>query len=247
MTHSSNLRLPDAVTVKGGPIQEIAAFLLLVDNIARERGIYLRVRTDIDALVDLNRRESALGNWYPLFPIFDPACNKVDASNAYWISGVNEAGETVVAQAGRLFDWPDTSLADEMEKVLYPGTPEHPPFHLNCPAAHGVTEKVCFSGSTWFHPEYRRLGLSRILPRVSRVFAYSNFGTDWTISMVKRALVEQNVAAAYGYTDIQFGVWAPGHPLGDLDLALVRMPRSELLSDLRRFVAERGPVHRQVA
>ncbi|HKK29779.1 MAG TPA: hypothetical protein VKA18_05215 [Alphaproteobacteria bacterium] len=247
MNMHTDLRLPDAVTVKGGPITEIASFLLRVDKIARERGIRLRVRTDIDELVALNRRETERGNWYPLFPIFDPACNAVDASNAYWISGINDAGETVVAQAGRLFDWRGTTLADEMESVLYAGTPEHPPFHVRCPAAHGVSGTVCFSGSTWFHPDYRRLGLSRILPRVSRVFAYSNFDTDWTISMVKRELVEKNIAAAYGYTDIQFGIWAPGHPLGNLDLALVRMPRAELLSDLRRFVAERGAVGRQVA
>ncbi len=247
MTYQNDLRLPDAVTVRGGPVQEIAAFLLLVDNIARERGVRLKVRTDIDELVTLNRRETALGNWYPLFPIFDPACNKVDETNAYWISGENERGETVVAQAGRLFQWPASTLADEMESVLYPGMPDHPAFHVRCPSAHGVTGTVCFSGSTWFHPEYRRLGLSRILPRVSRVFAYSNFQTDWTISMVKRDLVEKNIAAAYGYTDIQFGVWAPGHPLGDLDLALVRMHRSELLSDLRRFVTERRAVRGQAA
>ena len=247
MKQDTDLRLPDAVTVRGGPIQEIASFLLLVDNITRERGVRLRVRTDIDALVALNKREVERGNWYPLFPIFDPACNKVDETNAYWISGVNEEGETVVAQAGRLFHWPASSLADEMEHVLYPGMPDHPPFHIRCPTAHGVTGTVCFSGSTWFHPDYRRLGLSRILPRVSRVFAYSNFQTDWTISMVKRDLVEKQIATAYGYTDVQFGIWAPGHPLGDLDLALVRMPQSELLSDLRRFVAERGPVSRQAA
>lgn len=245
MSHHTNLRLPDAVTVRGGPVQEIASFLLLVDGIARERGIQLRVRTDIDELVALNQREVALGNWYPLFPIFDPTCNKIDETNAYWISGVNERGETVVAQAGRLFHWPASSLADEMESILYPGIEKHPDFHVRCPSAHGVSGTVCFSGSTWFHPDYRRLGLSRILPRVSRVFAYGNFQTDWTISMVKRDLVEKNIAAAYGYTDVQFGIWAPGHPLGDLDLALVRMPRSELLSDLRRFVAERGPVVRR--
>jgi hypothetical protein len=247
MNHVSDLRLPDAVTVRGGPIPEVASFLLLFDNLARERGVRLRVRTDFEALVALNEREVALGNWYPLFPIFDPARNKMDETNAYWISGVNEAGETVVAQAGRIFHWPESTLAQEMESILYAGQPEHPPFHVRCPSAHGVSGTVCFSGSTWFHPDYRRLGLSRILPRVSRVFAYSNFATDWTISMVKRDLVEKNIASAYGYTDIQFGVWAPGHPLGDLDLALVRMPSSELLSDLRRFVAERMTVQREVA
>jgi hypothetical protein len=242
-----DIRLPDAVTVRDGPVEEIANFLLLADQTARDRGIRLRVRRDMDVLVDLNRRETALGNWYPLFPIFDPEQDAVDSSNAYWISGTTESGETVVAQAGRLFDWHDTSLADAMDTVLYPGKPSHPPFEITCHTAAGVTGKVCFSGSTWFHPEYRRLGLSRILPRVSRVFAFSQWQTDWTISMIKRELVELNIASAYGYSDIQFGVHAPGHPLGDLDLALVRMPRRELLADITRFVAERAAAGRQVA
>lgn len=247
MTHQSDLRLPDAVTVRGGPVQEIASFLLLVDNIARERGIKLRVRTDIEELAALNKREVALGNWYPMLPIFNPERSQLDASNAYWISGINDAGETVVAQAGRIFDWHGTTLAERIDTLFYDNQESHQPVTVNCPSAHGVTGTVCFSGSTWFHPDYRRLGLSRILPRVSRVFAYGNFETNWTMSLVPRELVEKNIASAYGYTDIQFGIHALGHPNGDLDMALVRMPSHELLSDLRRFVAERGPVRRQAA
>lgn len=246
-TDHTDVRLPDAVTVQDGPVEEIAAFLLLADRTARDRGIRLRVRRDIDELVALNRRETELGNWYPLFSIFDPAHDDVDGNNAYWISGTNEAGETVVAQAGRLFHWPNSNLAAEMSHVLYPKMAEVPPFEITCDTAAGVTGTVCFSGSTWFHPDYRRLGLSRILPRVSRVFAFSQWKTDWTISMIKRELVELNIASAYGYSDIQFGIHASGHPLGDLDLALVRMPRSELLSDIKRFVAERTASSRQVA
>lgn len=247
MTHQNDLRLPDAVTVRGGPVQEIATFLLLVDNIARERGVHLRVRTDFEELATLNRREVEQGNWYPMLPIFNPDCAQLDASNAYWISGTNDAGETVVAQAGRIFDWHGTTLADRVGTLFYHGQDNHPPVVVNCPPAHGVTGTVCFSGSTWFRPDYRRLGLSRILPRISRVFAYSNFETDWTMSLVPRGLVEMNIASAYGYTDIEFGIEAPGHPNGDLDMALVRMPSQELLSDLRRFVTERTANHLRVA
>lgn len=196
MNHHANLRLPDAVTVRGGPVQEIASFLLLVDNIARERGIQLRVRRDMDELVALNRQEAAKGNWYPLLPMFDPAVCELNESNAYWISGVNEQGETVVAQAGRLFDWHGTTLAKNLDTILYAGFDKHPPLDIDCPSADGVSGTVCFSGSTWFRPDYRRLGLSRILPRVSRVFAYGNFNTDWTISIVPRNLVEKNIATA---------------------------------------------------
>jgi len=241
------VRLPDAVTVQGGPVEDIAMFLLLADQTARDRGIRLRVRRDLDALVDLNRREVARGNWYPLFPLFDPTQDRVDESNFYWISGTNDDGETVVAQAGRLFQWDDRGVEPLIARLLYPNQDPHPPVVLDDVAKQGVAGTVCFSGSTWFHPDYRRLGLSRILPRISRVFAYSQWQTDWTISVIKRELVELNIATAYGYSDVQLGIQVPGHPLGDLDISLVRMPRSELLSDVVRFVAERVAATRQVA
>tara|TARA_R110002073_G_scaffold254336_3_gene416966 strand:+ start:273 stop:1022 length:750 start_codon:yes stop_codon:yes gene_type:complete len=242
-----DVRLPDAVTVQDGPVEEIAQFLLLADRTARDRGIHLRVRTDMDELIALNERETALGNWYRGLPIYDPQRDDVDETNAYWISGTTEDGKTVVAQAGRLFHWPDSNLTDEMVNVLYPRTPDHAPFYVTCANAASVSGTVCLSGSTWFHPEYRRLGLARILPRVSRVFAFSQWNTDWTVSFITRELVALNIASAYGYSDVQFGVQAPGHPLGELDLALVRMPRSELFSDIKRFVAERTAASRQVA
>jgi len=241
------MRLPDAVTIQEGPVQEIAMFLLLADQTARDRGVRLRVRRDIDELIALNRREAAKGNWYPLFPIFDPAQTDIDESNFYWISGTAENGETVVAQAGRLLHWSPMDVATEIECLLYPATRDHLPITVENKAAQGVSGTVCFSGSTWFHPEYRRLGLSRILPRVSRMFAFSQWATDWTISVVRREHVEMNIANAYGYSDIQLGIHVPGHPLGDLDIALVRMPRSELLTDIQQFVAERTAARRQVA
>lgn len=241
------VRLPDAVTVQGGPVEDIAMFLLLADQTARDRGIHLRVRRDLDALMALNRREVARGNWYPLFPLFDPKQDRVDESNFYWISGTNDAGETVVAQAGRLFQWDDIGVAPLIARLLYPNQDPHPPIVLDDVPKHGVAGTICFSGSTWFHPNYRRLGLSRILPRVSRVFALSQWQTDWTISVIKRELIELNIATAYGYSDVQLGIHAPGHPLGDLDIGLVRMPRGELVADVQRFVAERLAATRQVA
>lgn len=241
------IRLPDAVTVQDGPVEDIARFLLLADKTARDRGVRLRVRRDIDALMDLNRREVAKGNWYPLFPIFDPNQSAVDADNFYWISGTNDSGETVVAQAGRLLYWDEADVATQIARLLYPNALHHPPILLEDGNLQGVSGTVCFSGSTWFHPDYRRLGLSRILPRVSRVFAFSQWTTDWTISVIKRELIELNIAAAYGYSDVQLGIHAPGHPLGDLDIGLVRMPRSELLADVQRFVAERLAVRLEVA
>jgi hypothetical protein len=62
----NNLRLPDAITVVHGPRRLLARFFIEGDRAARQAGLYLRVRHDFDALLWLNRKEVARGNWYPI-------------------------------------------------------------------------------------------------------------------------------------------------------------------------------------
>jgi hypothetical protein len=38
--------------------------------------------------------------------------------NSYWISGENEEGDIVLTQAGRIYYWPETSLAEEAHSML---------------------------------------------------------------------------------------------------------------------------------
>ena len=47
----NNLRLPDALTIKYGPAQLLARFILEGDKAAREAGIQLRIRHDFDELL----------------------------------------------------------------------------------------------------------------------------------------------------------------------------------------------------
>src|SRR5215210_5820047 len=89
----NNLRLPDALTVKHGPARLLSRFVLEGDKAARRRGVSLRLRHDFDELVYFNKRQSALGAWYPLVDMFNPDCTELTRENAFWMSGENEDGE----------------------------------------------------------------------------------------------------------------------------------------------------------
>ena len=54
----NNLRLPDALTIKHGPAQLIAKFVLEGDKAARRMGIRLRLRHDFHDLVYVNKERS---------------------------------------------------------------------------------------------------------------------------------------------------------------------------------------------
>lgn len=233
-----DLRLPDAVTVRHGPIQFLSRFFLVADQTARDRGIRLRIRTDMDALLDLNRRETAKGNWYPVLPPFNCELDDLNPENSFWISGVDEKGETVVAQAARLYHWHDSSLADHVRSMMYPDPSCTLPCHVDCEAAYKVRGVVYFGGSTWIRPDHRRKGLGGMMPQVSRAYGAATWGTDWSIAFIQRHLIDLKMHEAYGYREATFGFTLPGSPWGDLEIALARQSSLELLAYLEAFVSK---------
>ena len=84
--------------------------VLAADTEARRRGVLLSFAA-MDELVATNKANSA--TWRPLLPIFDPECGRFDAESAFCLLGRNDAGEVVLTQAARFFDWRDTSFHDE--------------------------------------------------------------------------------------------------------------------------------------
>src|SRR5215467_5295151 len=66
LTPPNDLRLPDALTIKHGPRDLLARFVLEGDKLARSMGIRLRLRHDFENFQKLNDFEVVRGNWYPL-------------------------------------------------------------------------------------------------------------------------------------------------------------------------------------
>jgi hypothetical protein len=232
----NNLRLPDALTIKHGPARLLSKFVLEGDKAARSVGIRLRLRHDFGELLYVNKQEAARGHWYRLMHMFNVECTDLSPENSYWISGENEHGEIVATQAGRVYFWPETTLAEEARLMLYGGREEGQRCDVTVKDAYSVTGVVFFGGSIWVRPDYRRRHLSRLLPRLGRAYAMARWPIDWGISMVKPDLVEMGIAAGYGYKHESRSIRYPGSPWGDLDLVLVSLSPAEAYDDFAQFL-----------
>jgi hypothetical protein len=233
-------RLPEQITIEHGPRNLLARFFLLADHAARQRGVRLYLRQDLDELVAFN--EAARGGRYRL-GIFHPDYSALDADNAYWIEGRDATGAIVATQAGRLFDWTDTDLRRELcsLRMFYADPIAHalPGEHcsITSPSAERVCGQVTYSGGAWYSRDFRGCGLSTILPRISRAYAYTRWRSQFTISFVEDVLVQKSVVQRYGYTNIEPRVLFRDTLMGDMDLNLVWMDEAEMLADLASFVS----------
>lgn len=236
-------RLPDQITLKHGPLSELGAFFLAADKAARDRGVRLSLSTDFELLREVNKMN--LKHWHGLAPAFDASYGGINADCGYWLIGRNAENEIVSTQAAHFYQMGDETLADYLTslRLFYPDPERQKNACESCsvasPSASLIKGRVVFSGSTWIRPDYRGRDLPKILPRISRALALTNWNTDFTISLVTQTLVDKGVAKAYGYSRVEPGVEWLGSSVSPRYLgALVWMPRSELLEDIARFESD---------
>lgn len=232
----NDLRLPDALTIKHGPRELIAQLVLDGDRAARDMGIRLRLRHDFKSLLALTRFETARGNWYRIADYFNPELNDLTPENSYWISGENGAGEIVTTVAARVYYWPGSSLAEEARLMFYAGRDTGQACAVTTPAAREVGGVVLCSGAMWVRPDYRRIGLSHLVPRISRAYAAARWPLDWAFIFVMPG-TPAALVGGYGYRDVTASIAFPGSPWGDLVFQLARLSRRQLYDDLESFLA----------
>ena len=234
-------RLPDQIRLDKGPIRLLARFMLQADRAAFDRGIRLSLQQDFDLLRQVN--EQSRTSWGKLVPIFNPEHSDLDPANAFWIAGCDADGEIVATQAARFLPLQQSSLAAELVslRLFYRDPAPHLAAGERCevlaPSAARIGGRVVFSGGGWYHPRCRGIGLSSILPRISRAYAHARWETDYTVSMVEPPLVEKGVVRSYGYTRIESMIRFTGSFRGDLDLHLIWMATEEMLQDLTAWAA----------
>jgi hypothetical protein len=232
----NNLRLPDALTIKHGPARLLAKFVLEGDKAARRSGIRLRLRHDFGELLYLNEQEVAHGNWFKLVNMFNPAYCDLSPENSYWISGETEAGEIVLTQAGRIYYWPETSLAEEARSMFYAGRDEGQPCKVTAPAADRISGIVFCAGAHWIRQDFRGRQRSHLLARLGRAYAMSRWPVDWGIALVAPVLVEKGVSAGYGYKHASYSIFYPASPWGDLEVVLAYLSAIEAYEDLAEYL-----------
>jgi GNAT superfamily N-acetyltransferase len=230
----NNLRLPDALVIKHGPTQLLGRFILEADKAAREAGLRLRLRHDFAELNRINQQEVKSGNWYPLINMFNPERADIAPENAFWLSGENEDGEIVTTFATRIYYWPDTNLEEQAVAMLY-GRDEGQRCIITADAAKLISGVVMSSGAAWVRPDYRRRGLSQLLPRIAKAYAVSRWPIDWTFGFVTRVLVEKGVASSsYGTGRYSYSIWFPDLPFGELVVAYTAV--REVYEDLAKYL-----------
>jgi hypothetical protein len=242
----SRPRLPDQVTLVHGPHAVLGRFLLLADRAARDRGVYLSLEDDFDALLALNEANRA--HWHPIAPSFDPRVSDVGPDNAFWIVGRNEDGEAVLTQVVRHYPLTDSTLADELQTLRFfyrdpaRSAQAGERCEVNTPDAARIRGSVVYSGGTWFRPDYRGLGLASIVPRMGRAIALSRWNTDFAFSLVLRRLVEKQIPRRYGFRHVEYAVDWRGSTAGEhLEFALIWIAQDDFVFDLETTMVLHGP------
>ena len=229
----NNLRLPDAITITHGPRRLLARFIVAADRAARDQGLYLRVRHDFDELMFLNRAEAARGHWYPMPDMFNPERVPLNAENAFWVSGENEAGEIVVTFGGRVHDWHGTNLAEQARALFY-GVDQGQPCEVTAEGAHRISGIVVSGAAAWVRPDYRRHHLSQLIPRVGKVYSCARWPLDWFFGYVTGKHADQKMPQSYGHRNVGRSVSYPGTPW--LDLAIAYSNADEIYEDIASFL-----------
>jgi hypothetical protein len=234
-----NIRFPEAITIKHGPAPVLSRLFIAADNMAQALGVDLKFRNDFGALMEVNKAAVARGSWYKMIDIFDPDLSvDLGADNAFWISAENRKGEIVATVCGRVYDWRNTTLADQIRLMYFGGREVGQTCILTAPLAKEITGCVYYAGGVWVEPEYRGSGISSLLPHVARAYAAGRWPLDCAMNIINVKLVEKTHPSRYGYSEYSYSVRFPESPLGDVEYVICRLKSDEIYSDFARFAAD---------
>jgi hypothetical protein len=231
------------ISVDHGPPSQVGRFFLAAEHLAHQIGISLSF-APMTAMTVINQANRA--TWPHLVPALDPNFSQLDATNAFCILGRNARGEVVATQAGRLLDLTDKSYADACEdlSLFYADRGDAKAGEtcaVSAASARDIRGRVLYSGGAWYRPDIRGTGLSRILPRISRVYGYTRWNTDTTLTLMQVANMGRRVNERNGYRHAEWSIdWSAG-PLGTQSLALLWNTRADTLADLADFTQRLAP------
>jgi hypothetical protein len=235
----NNLRLPDALSIQYGPARSLSRFVLAADRAARRKGVFLRVRHDFSELLYVNRHYAARDMWYSLVDGFNPECADICPENSFWVSGEDENGEVAVTAACRIYDWSETSLAEEARAVWY-GRDQGQPCIVTAEAAARITGLVAWGGASWVRPDFRGRHLSYLIPRVLKAYSCSRWPIDCLFCFIGAENVKRGLAANYGHQNLSHSVHFRDSPHGEQVVGYTLL--GEFYAELANFMATGGSI-----
>jgi hypothetical protein len=233
-----------------GPQDLFERYFTDVEDLLFERGLQIAVSFDFEKLVRVNSEHRA--SWPPLLPFSNPAFNRLDRENAFWLDVQDHRGDTVMTHCGRLFEWSGTTLEQEIKslRLFYMQPMPHAAAGevieiVDAPSASQISGRVLLTSAAWVHPDLRRHGLTKIVPRVSRAYAYARWRTSYTICFVEPKFHAVGVTRAYGDYHVEEGVIFPLRGRGKVQYMLLWMTTDTMVREIVGLV--RGRQNRSVA
>lgn len=220
------------VRIDHGPRQLLSRLFLRGDTMLRERGINLQF-APIEVLTEVNQQN--LDSWPPLFAVFSPELGGINSTNSFALIGRNASGKIIAAQAARFYDIGERTFREETESLsLYYPDPDRQRLPgesctITAPAAEAIAGQFIYSGAVWYHPEYRKQGLTSILPRLTKALSLTKWGSDVTLSFMVDKVVAGGTAQRAGYRHVEWEVQLRNSLFGDARLALIWSNAEELV------------------
>lgn len=220
------------VRIDHGPRQLLSRLFLRGDTMLRERGINLQF-APIEVLTEVNQQN--LDSWPPLFAVFSPELGGINNTNSFALIGRNASGKIIAAQAARFYDIGERTFREETESLsLYYPDPERQRLPgesctITAPASEAITGQFIYSGAVWYHPEYRKQGLTSILPRLTKALSLTKWGSDVTLSFMVDKVVAGGTAQRAGYRHVEWEILLRNSLFGDARLALIWSNAEELV------------------
>lgn len=220
------------VRIDHGPRHLLSRLFLRGDTLLRERGINLQF-APIEMLTEVNQQN--LDSWPPLFAVFNPDLGAIDATNSFALIGREASGRVIAAQGARFYDIGSRNFREETESLsLYYSNPDAQRLPgesctITAPSAERIAGQFIYSGAVWYHPDYRKQGLTSILPRITKALSLTRWGSDVTLSFMVDKVVAGGTAQRAGYRHVEWEILLRNSLFGDARLALIWSNAEELI------------------
>lgn len=230
------------IVIDYGPRETLSRLFLKADSEFREMGIELSF-APAESLIDLNKAN--LDSWRALLPVFDAKVGGFNDDNGFVLLGRNRDGEIVLSQAQRLYSFTNSNLKEEVESMrLFYADPARwqaergETWRITCPTAEKMTGRVVFNGAVWYRPDYRKMGLMKIIGRVAKGYGFTKWYTDYTISIMMEDVFRGGNAAKGGYPHHEWEVRMQNTPFGSGRAALIWVKAEEMVPYIEPYLVK---------
>jgi hypothetical protein len=173
----------------------IESFIEFSFSWLQERNYALSVDVDMARWAEVTRTTAGASF---INPAFDPRHSRLTPANSFWLE-VRVGSSTIATSAARLFVTDDYLELQRSMRLWY----EHPPLAMLGANVPPISGRVGHEGGLWVDRQFRKRGLSVILPHLNRALCFRQWSVEWQTGITLRGIGESGLAErAYGFPHV---------------------------------------------